>query len=55
MATHEVLNQPPPFVGHDVYRADPVLVEAVDRWVPEDSRRAVHDELSELGTLAGSA
>ena len=55
MATHEVFNQAPPFVGHDVYRMDAVLTEAVDRWVPEDHRSATHDELSALGVRAGSA
>ena len=55
MATHEVFNQPPPFVGHDVYRADSVLTEAVDRWVNESDRVATHDELSGLGIQAGSA
>ena len=28
-STHEVTNQPPPLVGHDVFRADAALVEAV--------------------------
>ena len=55
MATHEVTNQPPPFVGHDVYRLDPVLTEAVDRWVPPLDRDDAHAELSDLGTQAGSA
>jgi putative acyl-CoA dehydrogenase len=48
--THEVLNQPPPLAGYDLYEADPVLGEALARegagWA-EDRARA-------LGALAGS-
>jgi putative acyl-CoA dehydrogenase len=49
--THDVFNQPPPFVGHDTFAADVPLGEAIARsraarWAPE--------ELHELGTLAGS-
>ena len=37
--THEVLNQPPPLAGYDLYEADPVLAEAVRRegagWASE--------------------
>ena len=29
--THEVINQPPPLSGYDVFRADVALVEAVER------------------------
>jgi len=51
MATHEVLNQPPPLVGYDVFGQDHALVDAVRRegagWAAED----LHD----LGRLAGSA
>ncbi|HEV3497022.1 MAG TPA: acyl-CoA dehydrogenase family protein, partial [Actinomycetes bacterium] len=47
---HEVLNQPPPLAGYDLYEADPVLGEAVARegagWASE--------RLRALGTLAGS-
>ncbi|GAB1691416.1 acyl-CoA dehydrogenase family protein [Krasilnikovia sp. M28-CT-15] len=47
-ATHEVLNQPPPLVDHDV-AADPTLLAAVARegagWAAEDLHR--------LGRLAG--
>jgi putative acyl-CoA dehydrogenase len=47
--THEVLNQPPPLVGHDV-AADPVLLEGLHRegagWYEEDLHR--------VGRLAGS-
>ena len=28
MATHEVTNQVPDFVGHDLFATDPVLVDA---------------------------
>jgi putative acyl-CoA dehydrogenase len=51
VATHEVLNQPPPLAGYDVFGEDPVLVEAVER---EGAGFAL-DELHELGRLAGSA
>ena len=29
--THEVLNQPPPLAGYDLFEADPVLGEALAR------------------------
>jgi putative acyl-CoA dehydrogenase len=49
--THEVLNQPPPLAGYDLYDADPVLAEALDRegagWAAERVRA--------LGVLAGTA
>jgi len=48
--THEVLNQPPPLAGYDLYDADPVLAEALGRegagWAAERVRA--------LGALAGS-
>jgi putative acyl-CoA dehydrogenase len=47
--THEVLNQPPPLAGYDLYDADPVLAEALGRegagWATERVRA--------LGVLAG--
>ncbi|MFL6226600.1 MAG: acyl-CoA dehydrogenase family protein [Actinomycetes bacterium] len=47
--THEVLNQPPPLAGYDLYDADPVLAEALGRegagWAEEPVRA--------LGVLAG--
>jgi putative acyl-CoA dehydrogenase len=47
--THEVLNQPPPLAGYDLYDADPVLAEALGRegagWAEERVRA--------LGVLAG--
>jgi putative acyl-CoA dehydrogenase len=52
LATHEVLNQPPPLTDYDIFGADRVLQEALGRtqaagWAPR--------ELHELGRLAGSA
>ena len=51
MATHEVLNQPPPLVDYDVFAADAALVEGVRR----EGAGWAEDELSELGRLAGTA
>jgi putative acyl-CoA dehydrogenase len=48
--THEVLNQPPPLWGYDLYEADPVLARALHRegagWAEERVRA--------LGVLAGT-
>ncbi|HET9291860.1 MAG TPA: isovaleryl-CoA dehydrogenase [Actinomycetes bacterium] len=48
--THEVLNQPPPLAGYDLYDADPVLAQALHRegagWATERVRA--------LGVLAGT-
>jgi putative acyl-CoA dehydrogenase len=49
--THEVLNQPPPLTGHDVFGTDRVLQEAVARSAAADWALG---ELHELGRLAGS-
>jgi putative acyl-CoA dehydrogenase len=49
--THEVTNQPPPLVGHDVFGTDLALVEATER---EGAGWAV-DGLHVLGQRAGSA
>ncbi len=49
--THEVLNQPPPLEGYDLYLSDPVLDRAVAREGGKDSR----DILIEFGATAGSA
>jgi putative acyl-CoA dehydrogenase len=49
-ATHEVTNQPPPLVGHDV-ADDPALLEGVVR---EGAGWAL-DDLHRLGRRAGSA
>ncbi|MFG3497149.1 acyl-CoA dehydrogenase family protein [Streptomyces sp. NPDC047928] len=53
--THTVTNQPPPLVGYDVFTADRALSEAVERHVPTDVRDEARQELSALGTTAGSA
>ncbi len=41
-ATHEVINQPPPYGGHNAWTADPVLKAAVARegggWIEERAR-----------------
>jgi putative acyl-CoA dehydrogenase len=50
-ATHEVLNQPPPLVGHDPIGGDAALAEACVRHAD----RATLDSLAGLGRLAGSA
>ncbi|MEP6800146.1 MAG: acyl-CoA dehydrogenase family protein, partial [Lapillicoccus sp.] len=50
MATHEVTNQVPPLTAYDVFAADHVLVEALDRWGdPVDA-----PDLHALGVQAGS-
>jgi putative acyl-CoA dehydrogenase len=51
MATHEVTNQPPPLVDHDVFACDAALVEGVARSGAEWAVSGLHD----LGRLAGSA
>jgi putative acyl-CoA dehydrogenase len=51
MATHEVLNQPPPLQDYDVVGRDTALVEAVKR---EGAAWALAD-LAHLGAEAGSA
>ncbi len=48
--THEVLNQPPPLVGHDPIAGDAALAEACVRHAD----RATLDSLAALGRLAGS-
>jgi putative acyl-CoA dehydrogenase len=47
--THDVTNQPPPLAGYDVYAADTVLREAVDR----EGGGWAAPALGELGRLAG--
>jgi putative acyl-CoA dehydrogenase len=49
-STHVVTNQPPPLAGHDVFRADAALVEAVQRYAGAEPL----DGLSALGRRAGS-
>jgi putative acyl-CoA dehydrogenase len=48
--THEVTNQPPPLVGHDVLATDAALVEAVTAY---GGPRAV-EAVTPLGVLAGT-
>ena len=50
MSTHEVVNQPPPLVGHDV-AADAALLEGITR----EGAGWAADELHRLGKLAGGA
>jgi putative acyl-CoA dehydrogenase len=47
--THAVSNQPPPLEGHNLFTGDKALAEAIVREAPG----APHDELRELGSLAG--
>ncbi|HKF83231.1 MAG TPA: acyl-CoA dehydrogenase family protein [Solirubrobacterales bacterium] len=47
---HEVVNQPPPLVDYNVFEADTVLVEAVDREGAEWDR----ERISAAGEYAGS-
>jgi putative acyl-CoA dehydrogenase len=48
--THEVLNQPPPLIDHDLYAGDAALVEAVARG----GAAAAADRLAALGARAGT-
>ena len=50
-ATHEVLNQPPPLVGHDAYASDPALGRIVAAFGAEWAR----DRLTVAGSTVGSA
>ncbi|GGY03487.1 acyl-CoA dehydrogenase [Streptomyces minutiscleroticus] len=54
-STHEVTNQVPPLVGYDVFTADRVLVEAVERHLDAALLDEARSELSGFGTTAGSA
>jgi putative acyl-CoA dehydrogenase len=57
MATHEVLNQPPPLENYDPYQSDPLLRQAVERegggWghriIADFGRRAVSSEVMGWG------
>jgi putative acyl-CoA dehydrogenase len=51
MATHEVLNQPPPLEGYDVFGQDHALVDGLHR----EGAGWAEDDLHRLGSLAGSA
>jgi putative acyl-CoA dehydrogenase len=48
--THEVTNQPPSLVGHDVLATDAALVEAVHRY----GGAGAVESLTPLGHLAGT-
>ncbi len=48
--THEVLNQPPPLAGYNLYDADPVLAEALHR----EGAGWAEERLRTLGALAGA-
>ncbi len=48
--THEVVNQPPPLEGHDLFTLDGALGEALAR----EGAGWASDSLEELGDLAGS-
>ncbi|MDX3518354.1 acyl-CoA dehydrogenase family protein [Streptomyces scabiei] len=54
-STHEVTNQAPPLVDYDVFAADQVLTEAVDRHLAPEVREEAREELSGFGRTAGSA
>ena len=51
VSTHEVTNQVPPLLGHNVVDSDPALTEGLSRWGVATDRA----ELSRLGELAGTA
>jgi putative acyl-CoA dehydrogenase len=51
VSTHDVTNQPPPLVDHNVYEADRPLVEAVRR----EGAEWAEDRLRAVGELAGRA
>ncbi|CAG7653919.1 acyl-CoA dehydrogenase family protein [Actinacidiphila bryophytorum] len=53
--THTVTNQVPPLVGHDVYRTDSALTDAVARHADPALLPEIDEELSLLGVAAGSA
>ncbi|WP_093798418.1 acyl-CoA dehydrogenase family protein [Streptomyces sp. Wb2n-11] len=53
--THTVTNQAPPLVEYDVFTADRVLSEGVERHVAPELAGEVREELSWLGRTAGSA
>lgn len=53
--THTVTNQVPPLVGYDVFSADRVLTEGVERHSAPGLLDETRTELSALGRTAGSA
>ncbi|GAA2328256.1 acyl-CoA dehydrogenase family protein [Streptomyces kunmingensis] len=54
-STHTVTNQPPPLVGYDVFAADRVLTEGLERHLDPDLLDGTRAELTVLGRAAGSA
>ncbi|HSX96169.1 MAG TPA: DNA alkylation response protein, partial [Streptomyces sp.] len=54
-STHEVINQAPPLVDYDVFAADQVLTEAVERHLAPEVLEEARAELSGFGRTAGSA
>lgn len=54
-STHEVTNQAPPLVDYDVFAADRVLTESVDRHLAPELLDEARDELAGFGRTAGSA
>ncbi|MEH0637079.1 MULTISPECIES: acyl-CoA dehydrogenase family protein [Streptomyces] len=54
-STHEVTNQAPPLVDYDVFAADQVLTEAVERYLAPEVLEEARGELSGFGRTAGSA
>lgn len=54
-STHEVTNQAPPLVDYDVFGADKVLTEAVERHLAPEALDEAREELSGFGRTAGSA
>ncbi|ULR54216.1 acyl-CoA dehydrogenase family protein [Streptomyces deccanensis] len=54
-STHEVTNQAPPLVDYDVFGADAVLAEAVERHLAPEVLEEARDELTGFGRTAGSA
>ncbi|MFB6853605.1 acyl-CoA dehydrogenase family protein [Streptomyces sp. NPDC056341] len=53
--THAVTNQALPLVGYDVFAADRVLTEGVERHLEPSLTAEVREELGGLGRAAGSA
>ncbi|MDX2599864.1 acyl-CoA dehydrogenase family protein [Streptomyces caniscabiei] len=53
-STHEVTNQAPPLVDYDVFTADKVLAEAVERHLAPEVLDEARDELTGFGRTAGS-
>ncbi|MET9497183.1 acyl-CoA dehydrogenase family protein [Streptomyces sp. NPDC006552] len=54
-STHTVTNQPPPLVGYDVFAADRVLTEGLERHLDPGPLAETRAELTVLGRAAGSA